>query len=243
MRGLPNHAFFIPDGSGRWAEQHGRFRSEGHQKGTERFHEISRAAFEMGIRYFTFWAASRENLKKREDREIVTLILLLQHELGQPDTLTNLRENETRFRVLGEWYEILHERHFLHLRQLLDLVHSLQGKTKSFDRHFLTILFGYSGIGELAEAERKICDQPSRNIKPGILRRMLETRDLPPVDLIIRTGAERPNWFHASDGVFSPWLTPESQISISTTLWPDFTEEEFRKIVAAYSETPRRFGA
>lgn len=240
---LPKHVLIIPDGNRRWANQQNLPRSEGHIEGMKRFREISRAAREMGISHFTFWAASKKNLKERKDHEILILILLLRQELERPNTLKDFLENQTRFRVLGEWYEILHSHHFLHLRDLRHLIQSIQERTQSLDRHFLTILFGYSGASELDEAERKICRQPPGHIKPGIFRRMLETHELPPVDLVIRTGTERPNWTHISDGILNPWFTPDSQIYSPQILWPDFTAKMFRQTIVDYSKTPRRFGA
>lgn len=239
----PKHVLIILDGHRRWAKVKDRPRSESYQIGAERFREVSRAAFKMGISYVTFWLASGKNLKEREPQEIMILILLLRQELENTDTLQNLIKNQTRFRVLGDWHEILHARHFSYLHDLQHLIQSIQVRTEKFDRHFLTLLFGYSGASELDEAERRMCEQPSRNIKPGILRRMLETRDLPPVDLIIRTGAEKPNQTHVSDGIFSPWLTPNSQLFSPQVLGPDFTAEMFQQAVRDYSEIPRRFGA
>ena len=78
---LPRHVFIIPDGNRRWAMSRHLAPWEGHIQGRERFHEISDVAFECGIPYFTFWAASEDNLTKRDPLEIHFLTELLQKEL------------------------------------------------------------------------------------------------------------------------------------------------------------------
>jgi undecaprenyl diphosphate synthase len=234
---LPKHVLIIPDGGRRWARKHGKFPSDGLQAGVERFREISKTAFEMGVHYFTFWAASVNNLTIRSSAEVQTLALLLRHEIEKKSTLENCLKNQARFRVIGSWYGILHDVRLLHA------IRTLQEQTKSCDRHFLTILFGYSGIGELAEAVKWLHRHPPKRFDEYALKKAVWTYDLPPVDLVIRTGAERQNWTHNSGGILNPWLTPDSQIFSPQVLWPDFTAEMFRQAVKDYSEIQRRFGA
>ncbi len=242
MQNLLKHVLVIPDGNGRWATQRSLPRYEGHIKGVERFREISKVAREMGIS-FAFWAASGANLRGRNHIEVLNLVLLLQQELERQDTLSCLLENRIRFRVLGDWHKILYPSHFPRLGHLLHLIHFLQEQTRKFDQNHLTILFGYSGEDELMWAVREDRKRRPKHFDERTFKRGFWTSGLPLVDLIIRTGAERPNQTHTSDGIFNPWFTPESQIFISTTLWPDFTEKEFREFVVDYSKTPRRLGA
>jgi len=220
---LPRHVLIIPDGNRRWVKEHGKPGSEGHLEGAKRFHEVSKAAFGMGIKHFTFWVASGKNLAERSHYEIMVLLFILRQELGKPDVLRDFLKNQTRFKVLGGWYEILHEHHFGHLRELLHLIRTLQERTESFDQHFLTLLFGYTGKGEGLKAVRIT---------------------LPPVDLMIRTASceEGPCWAHNSCGIVKI-LADEGRLYSPPTLWPDFTADEFRKAIEEYSKVPRRHGA
>ncbi len=233
---LPKHVLIIPDGNRRWAEREGKHCSQGHIKGAERFREISRAAFEMGIPYFTFWAASVGNLVKRNPSEIKLLVSLFRHEIEDRNTRESFIKNQVRFRVIGKWYEILGD------KNLLNSIRFLQESTQEFKQHFLTILFGYSGVDEWVEAMGWILKNPPGQIDEGTLRKALWTYDLLPVDLVIRTGVEKQNWTHNSAGILNPWLTPDSQIFSPQILWPDFTAEMFRHAVENYSEISRRFG-
>lgn len=241
MMNILRHVAVIPDGNRRWAEREGKHHTWGHQRGVIRFREVSTAAFKMGISHFTFWAASEDNLRKRIPEEVQMLVLLLKTELGLRDTLRNCQENKINFRVIGSWNDILRDDELLHLIQFL------QGKTKKFEHRFLTVLFGYSGIQEMVEAVKEACQYPRKRpecLDEEVLRRTLWTRDLPPVDLLIRTGAceEGPNWNHNSSG-FMMLLTTNAKVFSPPTLWPDFTAEMFRQTVADFSKTPRRFGA
>lgn len=251
---LPKHVAIIPDGNRRWARERGRPGFEGHIEGVKRFREISRAAFEMGgIRYFTFWAASFDNLTKRSPEEVAGLVSLLKQELADESTLQMCCENEVHFRTSGEWDEILQD------NELLGLVTNLDRRTLHFKKHHLTLRFGYSGKREMLGAVRELCyhavekwrSSPNEvvgreleDIDEALIRKFLRPGDLPPLDLVIRTGAceEGPNWSHYSSG-FMMWLAADAKVFSPSTLWPDFTAEMFRQTIADYSKTLRRFGA
>lgn len=237
IQNLPPHVLVIPDGNGRWAEKRGLSRSEGHHEGVKRFREISKTAFDLGIPHFTFWAASVDNLVKRNPMEIKVLVSLFRHEIEDRNTRDSFIKNQVRFRVIGKWHEILGD------NKLLDSIQLLQDRTREFNKHFLTIFFGYCGESEVDEAERIIYRQQPKHLNPGFFREALWTRDLIPVDLVIRTAAEKTNWTHNSAGILNPWLTPDSQIFSPRILWPDFLPDIFRQTVIDYSKITRRFGA
>lgn len=238
---LPKHVAIIPDGSRRWARERGRPGFEGHIEGAKRFREIGKIAFEMGIRCFTFWVLSEDNFRNRSLAEVTQLVSLFRRELETRRTLDNCLENEIRFKTLGSWNRIVND------SRLLNAVNALQERTKEFNRHSLTILFGYSGVREIVEAAKKVCKLPPGSIEhfnEGVLKNALWTRELPPVDLIIRTGAceEGPYWSHNSSG-FMMLLAANAKTFSPPTLWPDFTVETFRQTIIDYSKITRRFGA
>jgi undecaprenyl diphosphate synthase len=100
----------------------------------------------------------------------------------------------------------------------------------------------YSGIEEMTAAVKDIAAgarrDPRLTVGPETITSHLWSRDLPPVDLVIRTGGE-PHW---SEGMLM-WHVANAQLHFTPTLWPDFGPEEFAKIVARYNRTERRLGA
>lgn len=245
ISGIPNHVAIIPDGNRRWAKSHGLSDQKGHEEGRKRFYEISRVAFGLGISYFTFWAMSEDNYFKRRVDEIDFLISLLKSGLKSHMT-KDLLQDKIQFRVLGNW------RKLTATKSLAALIDNLEEQTRSFDKHRLTVLLGYDGKHELTEALKKIQAalinwQPQNLLQPSELdfenlKKTLWTGELPPVDLVIRTGETKENWFHNSSGFMMMHAT-DSEVHISQTLWPDFTEKEFKKIVEEYGQRERKLGA
>jgi len=235
---LPRHVFIIPDGNRRWAMSRHLAPWEGHIQGRERFHEISDTAFECGIPYFTFWAASEDNLTKRDPFEIRFLTGLLWKEL-EGDIAEKLLKNQVRFRVCGMWEKIFSNNRFS------DCIRSLERKTAGYQDRHLTILLGYSGKTEIADAAKAVRAASVVNpddISFETVKRFSWTRDLPSVDLEIRTGEERPDWSHRSSGAL-PFITADSACYHTETLWPDFSKEQFLSVIKQYGAYERRFGA
>lgn len=75
-----------------------------------------------------------------------------------------------------------------------------------------------------------------------MVKNSLWTWNLPPVDLIIRTGEEKENWAHLSSG-FMMWDVANAKLFFTKTLWPDFSEKMIQKVIKDFSENPRRFGS
>ncbi|MBI2446583.1 MAG: di-trans,poly-cis-decaprenylcistransferase [Parcubacteria group bacterium] len=235
---LPRHVFIIPDGNRRWAMSRHLAPWEGHIQGRERFHEISDTAFECGISYFTFWAASEDNLTKRDPVEISFLTGLLRREL-EGNIVEKLFTNHIRLRVLGGWEKIFSDNRFS------DCIHSLEEKTAVYKDRHLTILLGYSGKTEIADAAKAVRAASVVNpddISFETVKRFSWTRSLPSVDLEIRTGEERPGWSHRSSGAL-PFIATDSAYYHTETLWPDFSKEQFLSVIEQYGAYERRFGA
>jgi undecaprenyl diphosphate synthase len=239
---LPMHVAVIPDGNRRWAKRHGKPGFEGHFEGAKRFREVSQAAFKMGIRCFTFWGASIDNLKKRSPEEVGFLVGLLKKEL-EGRFLQECLKNKIRFQMPGMWREILKD------EALAKTVADVEGRTCYFNGRRLTLLFGYSGEQEMIDAVGSLCKSVKEGFSPSRIsatwiKNFLWTHSLPSIDLVIRTGAceEGPSWSHNSSG-FMMWHAANAKTYSPPTLWPDFTVETFRQTVADFLAAPRRFGA
>ncbi len=109
--------------------------------------------------------------------------------------------------------------------------------TKDYNNYFLTVLVAYNGVDEMVEAVKNIAKSRNAEITSDLIKENLWTGDLPPVDLLIRTGGEP----HNSTG-FMMWHTANTQFYFTKTLWPDFDKKEFKKAIEEYGERERRFG-
>ncbi|MBI2669562.1 MAG: di-trans,poly-cis-decaprenylcistransferase [Candidatus Yanofskybacteria bacterium] len=240
QQNLPQHVAIIPDGNRRWARLRGLPDEDGHREGRATFHKISKIAFNLGISYFTFWAMSEDNHAKRSIAEISSLVSLLKEAL-ESNWVKELFENQIRFRVLGNWRELAATKH------LASLIDELQWQTRSFNKHNLTVALGYGGEHEVVETIRSNIEDwhywhplASSDFE-RVRKAAFWTKDLPRVDLEIRTGETMERWLHNSSG-FMMLHTTNSEVHISPTLWPDFSEQEFKKIIEEYGQRERKFG-
>lgn len=233
---IPTHLAIIPDGNRRWAKQHGLLPWEGHRTGAAQFRTIARAAFKSGISSLTLWAASEDNLLKRSKIEISALVKIFTEYLRDTESFEDLSKDETRFRVLGRGREIVHS------QELDQAITNLEAETSSYTKRNLTILFGYDGRREMVDAMQKISEANFSAIGYQDVKDRLWTRDLPPVDLVIRTGEDDADWAHWSSG-FMMWDTANAEFYFTKTFWPAFSEEELDRVLTGYQKRKQTRGA
>ncbi len=231
MESTLKHIAFIPDGNRRWAREHGLVPWKGHEKGAARFFEISEEAFTSGISYVTLWAASADNLTKRSAIEIKFLCSIIRRELESKRTIARFMDNHIRVRFIGQWKKLVPD------QKLIAVIEQRQKDTQHFTERNLTVLFGYDGKREMMEAIKKLRKSPETPIDYESVKENLWTHELPPVDLVVRTGGE-PHW---SAG-FMMWHTADSQFYFTQKFWPDFDGKELQKALADYARRERRFG-
>lgn len=230
----PKHIAIIPDGNRRWAQKRKMLPWDGHAKGVQKFREIMDRALLKQVPYITFWAASEDNLLKRPNEEVRFLVKLLYNEV-ENNLKEKLIKNKVRLRFVGVWEKILDD------RKLAEKVHLLEKETEKFSDYHLTILFGYDGRSEmLSGIEHLVKNQ--KGISSASLAHSLWTKDLPEVDLVIRTGEEERNWAHWSAG-FMMWQTANAEFYFSQTLWPDFSDEEFDSVLEKYELRRKKMGS
>src|SRR3989344_4157676 len=176
------HLAIIPDGNRRWAKAKGLAPWQGHIKASKNIPEIIRGAFALGINSVTIWGGSYDNLTKRTPKEIEVLdrvySLLAERFLKSKD----VEDGKVRLSVLGEWKKLLRA------KTKQDLIKA-ENATKKNGPHNLTLLIGYNGDREMVEAINKLIKAGLR-VNEEDIKRTLWTKDLPPVDLVIRTGGE-----------------------------------------------------
>ncbi len=224
---VPHHIGVIMDGNGRWAQEHGLPRLEGHRAGTENIRRILRSCGEYGIKIVTIYAFSTENWFRPSD-EVRGLIGILERVLEIE--VENMHQEGVKLRHVGE-LEGLPDR----LRKaVLDAIEL----TKNNDRLILNVAFNYGGRAEIVRAVKRLLeDNPDPNeIDEELFGGYLYTAGLPDPDLIIRTGGE----MRLSN--FLIWQSAYAEYYSTPTFWPDFDKEELTKALRAYARRERRFG-
>ena len=235
-KNFPNHVAVIPDGNRRWARKRGLLPWFGHRTGTKALEKILDKALELKIPYFTFWGGSYDNLTKRSKTEVNFLFKVYTDRFRKVLKDERTHRNKMKINVLGRWREILPKKSQEAIEKAIEA-------TKNYNRYFSTFLIAYDGTDEMLDCIQKIAKKTGGNpvkITKNLIKENLWTKDLPPVDLVIRTGCESDP--HLSAG-FMMWDTTYSQLYFTQTLFPDFSPKEFEKIIEDYSERERRMGA
>lgn len=232
---LPKHIALIPDGNRRWAKGRGLPSYAGHQAGAEMAEKIFDTAYAMGLEYVTFWGASISNVTKRDPLEVKFLYELFERYFKKLLKSKVLQERQARVRMLGFW-----EKYFP--KSLQNVMRELEEATKHFDKRHLTFLLAYNGTDEMLAAINTLAQESDHTapIDAAKLKTALFTHDLPPVDLVIRTGLD--NDPHNSAG-FMMWDTAEAQWYFTDIPWPAFNPAELQKALDNYAARERRLGA
>ena len=235
---LPEHVAIIPDGNRRWAAAKGLPPWAGHARGAETSEKLIAEAARLGIPYFTLWIASLDNLLKRPKDEVEFLGKIFVEYFTKLAKHPDLHKERVRVRAYG-----FLEKVFPH--EVVAAVRKAEEATAGYTSRRLSFLMGYDGKAELTEAIKKIAAEAADKkadpaaITADFVQQHLWTADLPPVDFVIRTGADNaPHW----SGGLLLWQTCYSQLYFTNTYFPDFTPEEFRKAIADYGRRERRMG-
>lgn len=234
IKNMPNHIAIIPDGNRRWARKHKLEIWLGHEKGTEKLEKFLEIMTEEKIKHLSFWGSSKDNLKKRSKKEVNFLLELFRNKFSELAENKQIHENKVKINILGDWREQFPNR----IKEYME--HAVK-VTENYNSYFLNFFIAYSGTSEILDAIKCIAGKARENlslkIDKNLLKNCLLTCDLPPVDLMIRSGGEP----HLSDG-FMMWDTANAQLYFSQKLWPDFDESDLKKAIEEYLERERRFG-
>ncbi len=224
---IPKHVAIIMDGNGRWAEQKGMPRIFGHQSGVSAVRKIVEAANKFNIKYLTLFTFSLENWN-RPQSEIDTLIQTLK------DEFEDILKNNIKLNAIGELNTLPDE-----VRN--ELYSIIQG-TKDNTGMVLTLALSYGGKQEIFKAVKEISDKVKNdviyldNFDDSLINDHLYTKNLPDVDLLIRTSGEQ----RISN--FLLWQIAYAELYFTDVYWPDFTEEDLEKAIVEYQNRERRFG-
>ncbi|MFW5703620.1 MAG: polyprenyl diphosphate synthase [Patescibacteria group bacterium] len=229
---IPIHVAVIPDGNRRWARKNNLPDVEGHRIASEKtLPRLIEKSMDMGVKYFTFWALSTENAKKRspeENRNLENLMRLFLRTKTQ-----EFHKKNIRMKVIGDT-----ERFPADVQKLIQ-----KAVTKTANNTGMTVIFAvnYGGRDEIMRAiNRLILEQSGSKSESGItaeaLARYLDTKDIPDPDLVVRTGGEQ------RISGFMLWQSEYAEYRFSDKLFPEFTEQDWYDCIQSFSARERRFG-
>ena len=228
---LPKHLAIIMDGNGRWAKQKGRLRVFGHEHGVKAVRDVAVNCSKLGIKFLTLYAFSTENWQ-RPKIEVDTLMKLLVSSLKKE--LPTLNENDIKLNAIGN-IESLPARALAELKEVI-------AKTSQNSTMTLTLALSYGSREEIKNAIQSISTKVKNNIispeniDETIINNHLYTRNLPDVDLLIRTSGE-----HRISN-FLLWQIAYAELYFIDVFWPDFKEHHLLEAIKNYQNRERRFG-
>lgn len=223
LRNVPRHVAIIMDGNGRWAEQRGKRRGEGHVAGAKTLGDVLEWCGARGIRYLTVYAFSTENWK-RPKAEVDGLMKLFARMLKSKEK--DFMRNEVRFRMVGRRGDLS--------AGLRKVIEALEAKTAHFGREFI-VAISYGGRAEIVDAVNAAIEAGEK-VTEETFRRHLYAPDVPDPDLVIRTSGE----LRTSN--FLLWESAYAEYYFTDTLWPDFSEKELDAALESYALRHRRKG-
>ena len=227
----PRHIAIIMDGNGRWAKKLGRLRDYGHKSGTKAVRLTVETCAKLGIQYLTLYAFSTENWN-RPKYEVKTLMQLLISSLKKE--VNTLLDNNVRLTTIGN-ISLLPKKVYDELKHVIEITKSNTGLN-------LNLALSYGSRDELTNCMIKIGKKIKNNIisfekiDESVINQHLYTRNLPDVDLLIRTSGEK----RLSN--FLLWQIAYSELYFTNVLWPDFTEQDLYEAIKNYQKRERRFG-
>ncbi len=228
---IPRSVAIIMDGNGRWARARGLTRIQGHDAGAKIVRSIVTEAARLGLEVLTMFSFSIENW--RRPAEEVNALMHLYAEYLVRERPTVMAHN-VRLRHLGR-------REGLPANVLKELDESVSVSAGNTGM-VLCLALNYGARTEITDAVRHLAAQAAAGklapeaVDEAVISAALDTADLADPDLVIRTSGE----LRLSN--FLLWQVSYAEFYVTDVLWPDFTEEEFRKALRAYAHRHRRFG-
>lgn len=227
----PRHVAIIMDGNGRWAQQRGLDRSEGHAEGVKTVRRITEAASRAGIEYLTLYTFSTENWNRpKAEVDALMHLIVIAIERETPDLI----KNNVRLTMIGDMGRMPKE-----ARERLE---RCMKETSHCTGLTLVLALSYSSRWEIVEACKRLAsDAVAGKIDPSeindsLFSDNLSTAGMPDPDLLIRTGGD----MRVSN--FLLWQIAYAELFITPTYWPDFSEDDFYAAIDAYTGRQRRFG-
>ncbi len=221
---IPRHVAVIMDGNGRWAKKRLLPRSMGHRAGMNRMIGLSEHAFDRGVRYVTLFALSTENLARPKEELDGIFRLFRDYFSSHAETC---RKKGIALRVIGDLSLLPPD--------VKETVERGLERAKEGERGVLTLAIAYGSRSDIVAAANRAVRE-GKEVSEEDFSRLLSTGEVPPPDLVIRTGNEKR---------LSNFLLFESayaELCFSEKNFPDFGDEDLDAALEDYASRERRFG-
>ncbi|TWT56104.1 polyprenyl diphosphate synthase [Allorhodopirellula solitaria] len=228
---LPKHVAIIMDGNGRWAQNRGLPRIEGHRRGVDTVRSTTELAAQLQLEALTLYCFSSENWKRPQIELDFLMQLLRQYLIEERATLM---DNNLRLRFIGRVDRLD--------AGVLEEVERTQALCRDNTGTELVLAVDYGGRDELARAARALATEvlagelSAESIDEQAIADRLDTDGLAEVDLMIRTGGD----MRISN--FLLWQLSYAELWFTSKCWPEFDESDFRQALADFGDRTRRFG-
>lgn len=206
-------------------------RIAGHKAGLDAVKRTVQACGEKGIKVLTLFAFSSENWQRpaEEVTELLNLFLMvLQREINK------LHKNNVCLKVIGDISKFT--------PKLQQKIKDAETLTQNNTGLTLLIAANYGGRWDITQAIKTIASKiAAEEIDPNTLdentvAKYISTAPYPDPDLLIRTSGE-----HRISN-FLLWQLAYSELYITDTYWPDFSESDLDAALKFYQSRERRFG-
>lgn len=230
-KNIPAHVAIIMDGNGRWAQQRGKERPEGHIAGVEAVRRALKAAAISGVRYLTLYTFSTENWGRPQEEVDGIMELFCRSVVAETP---ELKAQGVRAKIMGDRSALS--------EKVNNYIDRIESETADGDRITLIFAMNYSSRHEITQTVQHLAQKVAKGeltpeqIDSQVISRNLYSGDYPDPDLIIRTGGE----YRLSN--FLMWQAAYSELYFTPTLWPDFDKTSFDEAIEAYAQRNRRFG-
>ncbi len=228
---IPGHVAIIMDGNGRWAQQRGLPRIQGHIEGSKATKRAVLACDDIGVKYCSVYAFSVENWK-RPVQEVEGLMTLIEKALRTE--IDELHEKNCRFIASGRLEELP--------ETLQQAFQEGRERTAGNTGMTLNVLINYGGRAEIADAAKRLArkaiagELDLETIDEDMIGQALYSPEVPDPDIVVRPGGE----FRISN--FLLWEVAYSEFVVLPVLWPDFRREHLVEAISIYNSRERRFG-
>lgn len=226
---IPNHVAIILDGNGRWAKEKGKNRSFGHLKGFNNLKQLAKYIFKKRVKILSVYAFSTENFNRSKE-EVDFLMNLFVKKFYE---LKDLKDVKIVFSGIKDTPLP---------KDIITITKKLEQETEQNKKYIFNICINYGGQSEIIDSCKKLCqDVIDKKININSINKDLFNsylyNDLPPIDLLIRTGGE----FRISN--FMLWQSSYAEFYFTKVYFPDFNKEEFDKAIIEFNKRERRFGS
>ncbi|MCF2143657.1 MAG: di-trans,poly-cis-decaprenylcistransferase [Candidatus Heimdallarchaeota archaeon] len=230
---MPHHIGVILDGNRRFARLKGLDTKQGHVYGAKKVEELLHWCLKLDIKVITLFVFSTENFKRSRD-EVERLMELFVEKLHQLNKDRLVDEKKVKVNFIGRREKLP--------KEILQLIDTIEQKTKHYTGHILNIALSYGGRAEIVDAIKKIATKIEKKelsvaeINEDVVAQHLYTEGIPDPDLIIRTsGEERLSGFLL-------WQSAYSELYFTDIFWPAFRKIDLWRAIRTYQQRERRYG-